>query len=42
MTPGLQKIVWPAAVAVALLALWQGLVTAFEVPVFLLDTTIAK
>ena len=38
MTPGLQKIVWPAAVAVALLALWQGLVTAFEVPVFLVPS----
>ncbi len=38
MTPNLQKIVWPAAVAVALLALWQGLVTAFDVPVFLVPS----
>ena len=33
-----QKIVWPAAVALLLLALWQGLVVAFEVPVFLVPS----
>ena len=33
-----QKIAWPAAVAVLLLALWQGLVVAFEVPVFLVPS----
>jgi NitT/TauT family transport system permease protein len=38
MKHGWQKIVWPAAVAVLLLALWQGLVVAFEVPVFLVPS----
>ncbi len=38
MTPALQKVLWPVAVAVALLLLWQGLVTAFEVPVFLVPS----
>ena len=38
MRHGWQKIVWPAAVAVLLLALWQGLVVAFEVPVFLVPS----
>ena len=33
-----QKVVWPALVAVVLLALWQGLVVAFEVPVFLVPS----
>jgi NitT/TauT family transport system permease protein len=33
-----QKLVWPAAVALLLLALWQGLVVAFEVPVFLVPS----
>lgn len=33
-----QKVFWPAAVAVLLLALWQGLVVAFEVPVFLVPS----
>jgi NitT/TauT family transport system permease protein len=38
MKHGWRKIVWPAAVAVLLLALWQGLVVAFEVPVFLVPS----
>ena len=38
MTENAQKIVWPAAVAVVLLALWQGLVVAFKVPVFLVPS----
>lgn len=33
-----QKIIWPAAVALLLLALWQGLVVVFEVPVFLVPS----
>ncbi len=33
-----QKVFWPAAVAVLLLALWQGLVVVFEVPVFLVPS----
>jgi len=33
-----QKVFWPAAVAMLLLALWQGLVVAFEVPVFLVPS----
>ncbi len=38
MNTGWQKLVWPAAVALLLLALWQGLVVAFEVPVFLVPS----
>ncbi|CAD5369264.1 ABC transporter ATP-binding protein [Rubrivivax sp. A210] len=38
MKPALQRLLWPTAVAVALLALWQGLVVAFEVPVFLVPS----
>jgi len=38
MRKELGRIVWPAAVAVVLLALWQGLVVAFEVPVFLVPS----
>ena len=34
----MHKLVWPALVAVALVALWQGLVTAVEVPVFLVPS----
>jgi len=33
-----QKVLWPAAVAVLLLALWQALVVALEVPVFLVPS----
>ncbi|MBL8376505.1 MAG: ABC transporter permease [Burkholderiales bacterium] len=33
-----QKIVWPALVAVVLLAMWQGLVVAFEIPPFLVPS----
>ena len=33
-----QKVFWPAAVAVLLLALWQGLVVVFEVPGFLVPS----
>ena len=38
MKAGWQKVIWPAAVALLLLALWQGLVVAFEVPVFLVPS----
>ncbi len=38
MTPRLRQIVWPAAVAALLLALWQGAVVAFDVPVYLLPS----
>ena len=38
MNRGWQKIMWPAAVALLLLALWQALVVAFEVPVFLVPS----
>ena len=38
MNRGWQKIIWPAAVALLLLALWQALVVAFEVPVFLVPS----
>ncbi len=32
------KLLWPAALAVLLLALWQGLVVAFDVPAFLVPS----
>jgi NitT/TauT family transport system permease protein len=35
-----RQVLWPAAVAVVLLALWQGLVVAFEVPVFLVPSPV--
>ncbi|MFN0162377.1 MAG: ABC transporter permease [Burkholderiales bacterium] len=38
MNPGTQKVVWPALVAVVLLALWQGLVVAFEIPPYLVPS----
>jgi NitT/TauT family transport system permease protein len=38
MRPQAGRFVWPAAVAVLLLALWQGLVMVFEVPVFLVPS----
>lgn len=38
MTPALKQIVWPAAVALLLLALWQGLVTALALPVYLVPS----
>ena len=38
MKPTAAKLVWPAAVAVLLVVLWQGLVTAFDVPVFLVPS----
>lgn len=38
MGPQAQKVVWPLAVAVVLLALWQALVTAFDVPVYLVPS----
>jgi NitT/TauT family transport system permease protein len=38
MSPSLQKVVWPALVAVVLLVLWQGAVVAFEIPVFLVPS----
>ncbi len=33
-----RQFLWPAAVAVVLVALWQGLVVAYEVPVFLVPS----
>jgi len=33
-----RQVLWPAAVALMLLALWQGLVVAYEVPVFLVPS----
>ena len=38
MSPSLQRVVWPAAVAVVLVALWQGLVVAFDVPAYLVPS----
>ncbi len=38
MNEGVRKVVWPLAVALLLLALWQGAVVVFEVPVFLLPS----
>jgi NitT/TauT family transport system permease protein len=38
MKPEAQRIVYPLLVAVLLLALWQGLVVAFQVPVFLVPS----
>jgi len=35
-----QKVLWPAALAVVLLLLWQGLVVAFQVPVFLVPSPV--
>ncbi len=36
--PDVQRVFYPAMVAVVLIALWQGLVTAFEIPVFLVPS----
>ena len=36
--PEVQRVFYPALVALVLLALWQGLVVAFEVPVFLVPS----
>jgi len=36
--PEVQRVVYPALVALAMVALWQGLVVAFEVPVFLVPS----
>lgn len=38
MTPRWRQIVWPVAVAVLLLALWQAAVVAFELPPYLLPS----
>jgi NitT/TauT family transport system permease protein len=38
MKAEVQKVFYPAVVALALLALWQGLVVAFNVPVFLVPS----
>lgn len=38
MTPALERTVWPAVLALALLALWQALVVALDVPVFLVPS----
>ena len=38
MKPQAQKVFYPLLVAVVLIALWQGLVVAFEVPVFLVPS----
>jgi NitT/TauT family transport system permease protein len=36
--PNAQKVVWPALLALVLIGLWQGLVQAFQVPVFLVPS----
>jgi NitT/TauT family transport system permease protein len=36
--PEVQRVFWPLVVAVVLLGLWQGLVVAFELPVFLVPS----
>jgi NitT/TauT family transport system permease protein len=36
--PEVQRVFWPLMVAVVLIGLWQGLVVAFEVPVFLVPS----
>jgi NitT/TauT family transport system permease protein len=38
--PELQRVFYPAAVAVVLLALWQGLVVGFDVPAFLVPSPV--
>ena len=38
MTSNAQKVLWPALVAVLLIALWQGLVVAFQIPHFLVPS----
>lgn len=38
--PEVQRVVYPVAVAVVLLALWQGLVVAFQVPQFLVPSPV--
>lgn len=38
MKPEVQRIFFPAVVAVVLLALWQGLVVAFDIPPFLVPS----
>ena len=38
MSPGAQKIVWPVAVAAAVLVAWQALVVALAIPPFLVPT----
>ena len=40
MTTRAQQVLWPAAVAVVLLAAWQGLVVGFDVPVFLVPSPV--
>ena len=40
MSENLQKIVWPAVVAVLLLLLWQGGVVYFDIPVFLVPSPV--
>ena len=40
MKVGAQQVVWPVLLAVVLLALWQGLVVAFEVPAFLVPSPV--
>jgi NitT/TauT family transport system permease protein len=40
MTTRAQQIVWPSLVAVLLLAMWQGWVTAFDIPVFLVPSPV--
>jgi NitT/TauT family transport system permease protein len=38
MTTNAQKVIWPALVAVVLLAAWQGLVVGFKLPPFLVPS----
>ena len=39
-TSNAQKVIWPALVALLLLALWQGLVVAFKIPPFLVPSPV--
>ena len=38
MSLAMQRVLWPALVAVVIIALWQGLVVAFDVPAFLVPS----
>ena len=40
MKASTQQVLWPLLLAVVLLALWQGLVVAFDVPVFLVPSPV--
>ncbi len=40
MTSRTQQVLWPSLVAVVLIAAWQGLVVAFDIPVFLVPSPV--